>query len=179
MWSKLRRLGKALVVIAALVSVSCSVGNKPRPTAGTTAPDFTLMNQDDKPVRLSQYRGKWVVLYFYPADFSQAGMAQARNFQRDLAKYRQANAVLLGVSGNQTATHREFIAKEQLQYDLLSDGEEEVSREYGTAMRYHMMTLTARSTYLIDPTGKVAEVFHIVDGDHSAKVLRALATLQQ
>ena len=183
MWSKQRRCGVALVVLAAVVSVAWSAGKQTPPTAGAVAPDFTLMNQDDKPVRLGQYKGRWVVLYFYPADFSPGGMLQARNFERDLAKYRQANAVILGVSGNATAKHRELIAKEGLHFELLSDAELQVSREYGSTMRdhtIHTMTYTARNTFLIDPSGKVAKVFvDVVPEHHSEEVLQALATLQR
>ena len=131
-------------------------------------------------MRLNQYKGNWVVLYFYPADFSRPGMLQARNFERDLAKYRQANAVVIGVSGNETLTHRELVAKEGLHFDLLSDAEEQVSREYGSAERYHMMTLTSRNTFIIDPAGKVAKVFaNVAPWNHSEEVLRALTALQQ
>src|SRR5271166_4283531 len=91
----------------------------PRP--GQAAPDFSLISQDGTPVSLHQFKGKWVVLYFYPKDGTPGCTVEAHNFQRDLAKYDAKNSVILGVSVQDEKSHQEFCAKEGLNFKLLSD----------------------------------------------------------
>src|SRR6266851_4225696 len=86
---------------------------------GATAPNFTLPSQEDKPVILTDYKGKWVVLYFYPKDMTTGCTIEAHNFQRDMAKYDAKNAVILGVSMQDEKSHQEFCAKESLTFKLL------------------------------------------------------------
>src|SRR5277367_5633499 len=121
------------------------------PAVGTAAPDFTLNSQESKPVSLHDFRGKWVVLYFYPKDFTSGCTMEAHNFQRDLAQYQQKNAVILGVSVDSAESHQKFCTKEGLNFKLLSDPQHQVSDEYGSVMTYHDMTLSDRHTFLIDP----------------------------
>src|SRR5262249_19328014 len=82
------------------------------PAGGTAAPDFTLNSQEGKPVSLHDFKGKWVVLYFYPKDMTSGCTVEAHNFQRDLPKYEAKNAVILGVSMQDEKSHQEFCAKE-------------------------------------------------------------------
>src|SRR5437879_9537433 len=91
------------------------------PSSGATAPDFTLNSQDGKPLSLHDLRGKWVVLYFYPKDFTSGCTKEAHNFQRDLPQYEQKNAIILGVSVQDEATHQKFCAKEGLGFNLLAE----------------------------------------------------------
>jgi peroxiredoxin Q/BCP len=91
------------------------------PAVGSPAPDFSLTTNEGKPASLKDYRGKWVVLYFYPKDFTSGCTLEARNFQQDLAKYEKLNAVILGVSVDTAESHKEFCAKEELSFKLLSD----------------------------------------------------------
>jgi peroxiredoxin Q/BCP len=85
------------------------------------APGFTLPSQDNTPISLSEYKGKWVVLYFYPKDFTGGCTLEAHNFQRDLDKYKAANAVVLGVSLDTADSHKGFCTKESLTFKLLAD----------------------------------------------------------
>lgn len=151
-----------------------------QPAVGAPAPDVTLTSNEGKTVNLKDYKGKWVVLYFYPKDFTSGCTLEAHNFQRDLSKYEQINAVILGVSVDTAESHKDFCAKEGLNFKLLSDPEAKVSTEYGSVMEYQGMKLSARNTFIIDPQGKIARVFVKVKPDgHSAEVLQALAELQK
>src|SRR5688500_14783842 len=150
------------------------------PVAGTPAPAFKLVTNEGKEASLSDFKGKWVVLYFYPKDFTSGCTLQARNFQRDLAKYEQANAVILGVSIDTAESHKSFCAKEGLTFKLLSDTDAKVSQQYGSTMEYNGNTYSARNTFIIDPQGKIAKVFvKVSPGGHSDEVLATLAQLQK
>lgn len=170
-----------LAFVAAVV-LACNSANavNEMPAVGAPAPTFSLVNNEGKQVKLGDYKGKWVVLYFYPKDFTSGCTLEARNFQRDLAKYDAANAVILGVSVDTAESHKEFCTKEGLNFKLLSDPEATVSTQYGSVMEYNGAKLSARNTFIIDPQGKVAKVFEKVKvGGHSDEVLAALATLQK
>ncbi|HEX8139866.1 MAG TPA: peroxiredoxin [Pyrinomonadaceae bacterium] len=150
------------------------------PAVGASAPEFTLTNNEGKPTSLNEYRGKWVVLYFYPKDFTSGCTLEAHNFQRDLAKYEQAGAVILGVSVDTAESHKSFCAKEGLSFKLLSDPEAKISAEYGSLMEYNGAKLSARNTFIIDPKGKIVQVFtKVKPAGHSEEVLAALASLQK
>ena len=165
----------AAVVLAPLMMLSAA--SQPQP--GTMAPQFTLKSQDGSPVSLSEYRGKWVVLYFYPKDFTSGCTQEAHNFERDLKQYEQHNAVILGVSVDDTNSHKKFCVKEGLTFKILSDTEHKASNEYGT-LSHMPFTHASRNTFLIAPDGKVARVFDDVKPDqHSAEVLAALNELQK
>src|SRR5438445_11797083 len=133
-----------------------------QPEVGKPAPDFSLTTGDGSQVRLKEYRGKWVVLYFYPKDFTSGCTLEAHNFQRDLAKYEAMNAVILGVSVDSTESHQSFCAKEGLNFKLLSDPDAKVSAAYGSMMEYNGAKLSARNTFSIDTAGRVAYVFDSV-----------------
>jgi peroxiredoxin Q/BCP len=149
------------------------------PAVGSAAPDFTLNSQDGKPVSLRDFRGKWVVLYFYPKDFTSGCTTEAHNFQRDLAQYEQKHAVIVGVSVQSADSHKEFCAKEGLNFKLLADIDHTVSEEYGSLMNFGVAKLSARHTFLIDPDGKIVKEFMNVNpGKHSEEVLAALSELQ-
>jgi thioredoxin-dependent peroxiredoxin len=150
------------------------------PAVGAAAPGFNLTTNEGKQVSLNDFKGKWVVLYFYPKDFTQGCTIEARNFQRDLAKYEAVNAVILGVSVDNADSHKEFCAKEGLNFKLLADTDAKVSEQYGSVMEYNGAKLSARNTFLIDPQGKIVKVFEKVKvAAHSEEVLAALATLQK
>src|SRR5687767_13500171 len=171
-----------LLVFAMVPILGCSPVNAVNelPTVGSAAPAFTLANNEGKQVSLSDFKGKWVVLYFYPKDFTAGCTIEAKNFQRDLAKYDAANAVILGVSVDTAESHKEFCAKEGLNFKLLSDTEAKTSADYGSIMEYQGAKLSARNTFIIDPTGKIAKVFEKVKVQaHSEEVLAALAELKK
>jgi len=150
------------------------------PAVGTSAPDFTLNSQEGKPVSLSSFRGKWVVLYFYPKDFTSGCTVEAHNFQRDLAQYEKRNAVIVGVSMQDEDSHQKFCTKEGLSFKLLADTKQEVSSLYDSVMNMGVAKLSARHTFLIDPQGVVRKVYLEVHPDkHSEELLAALDELQQ
>ena len=169
----------AFAIVAVLACNRVSAVNE-LPAVGAAAPSFKLTTNEGKQVNLNDFKGKWVVLYFYPKDFTQGCTIEARNFQRDIAKYEAVNAVILGVSVDNAESHKEFCAKEGLNFKLLADTEAKVSEQYGSVMEYNGAKLSARNTFIIDPQGKVVKVFEKVKvAAHSEEVLAALATLQK
>src|ERR1700691_3179849 len=149
------------------------------PAVGSVAPNFTLTSQDGKAVSLDEYRGKWVVLYFYPKDFTSGCTTEAHNFQRDMAQYEAKNAVIIGVSVDTADSHQKFCAKEELNFKLLADTEHKVSEEYGSIMNLGVKKLSARHTFLVNPQGLIVrEYMDVKTADHSAEVLAALTELQ-
>jgi peroxiredoxin Q/BCP len=167
-----------ILVICAAAALAFAVTEAP--AVGSAAPDFSLNTNEGNQAALKSFRGKWVVLYFYPKDFTSGCTLEAHNFQTDLPKYQALNAVILGVSVDTAESHKSFCAKEGLAFKLLSDTDTKVSDAYGSLMEYNGMKLSARNTFIIDPQGKIAKVFlKVSPGGHSAEVLSALATLQK
>jgi len=169
----------ALVLVVLGIGTFFALAGSP-PEAGTTAPDFSLLSQDGSQVSLKDYRGKWVVLYFYPKDFTSGCTIEAHNFQRDQEQYARKNAVVIGVSVDSADSHKRFCAKEGLSFKLLADREHKVSGEYGSLLNFGIAGLAKRHTFLIDPAGRVARAYTSVDpNQHSAEVLAALDELQK
>ena len=169
----------AFAIVAVLACNKVSAVNE-LPAVGAAAPAFNLTTNEGKQVSLNDFKGKWVVLYFYPKDFTQGCTMEARNFQRDIAKYEAVNAVILGVSVDNEQSHKDFCAKEGLNFKLLADTEAKVSEQYGSVMEYNGAKLSARNTFIIDPQGKIVKVFEKVKvAPHSEEVLAALASLQK
>lgn len=154
--------------------------NQTVPQAGQKAPEFTLPNQSGTPVSLDQYRGKWVVLYFYPKDMSPGCTIEAHNFEQDLPRYKAANAVILGVSVDTVDSHKQFCAKDSLTFTLLSDASKKVTNEYGSLGNYMGFKIAKRNTFLINPEGKIVKVWTKVDpAHHSQQVLAELHGLEK
>jgi peroxiredoxin Q/BCP len=171
-----------LAVIACLLSVEMlfSAETAKQPAVGTPAPDFSLSSGDGSHVSLKDYRGKWVVLYFYPKDFTSGCTLEAKNFERDLAQYQNAGAIILGVSVDSAQSHKDFCTKEGLNFKLLADMDAKVSTQYGSTMQYQGATMAARNTFLINPKGEVAKVYTgVKPADHSEQVLKDLSELKK
>ena len=131
-----------------------------QPQVGTHAPDFKLTAGDGSQVSLKDYQGKWVVLFFYPADRSLNDNAVVKDFQSHLQKYEDAGAVILGVSMDSAKTHRDFSARLGLKFKLLSDRDLKVSSEYGSVRVYPTEgRAPARNIFLINPNGEIAKVY--------------------
>jgi peroxiredoxin Q/BCP len=177
---KLVWMAMVLVAIFAVAfGISSLRAGDKAPAVGTPAPDFTLNSQEGKPVSLHDFKSKWVVLYFYPKDFTSGCTVEAHNFQRDLAQYEQNNAVIVGVSMQDEDSHQKFCTKEGLSFKLLADTKSEVSTQYDSVMNMGVVKLSSRHTFLIDPQGKVEKVWLDVKPDkHSEEVLAALTALQ-
>jgi len=148
------------------------------PQVGQMAPDFTLPSQDGSKISLHDYRGKWVVLYFYPRDGTSGCTLEAHNFQRDIAKYQQLNAEIVGVSVDSADSHKDFCAKQGLHFKLLADTEKKVSQAYDSLVM--IIHFSSRNTFLIAPDGKIAKVWEGVSpARHSEEVLSALSALKR
>jgi thioredoxin-dependent peroxiredoxin len=146
------------------------------PALNVSAPEFVLpTNNGKQQLSLSSLRGKWVVLYFYPKDFTPGCTLEAQRFQRDLPKYQDLNTQIVGVSADSVDTHAEFCGAEGLRFPLLADEEGAVSKAYGSWMGY----LSMRHTFIIDPDGVLRERFvKVAPAVHSTEVLERLAELQ-
>ncbi len=150
------------------------------PTVGSKAPDFTLNSQEGTPVSLHDFRGKWVVLYFYPKDMTKGCTIEAHNFQRDLAQYQAKNSAVVGVSVDTVDSHQQFCTKESLTFKLLADPSHDVTTKYGSLGDFHGTALANRNTFLIDPEGVIRKVYVKVNPEvHSQEVLAALTDLQK
>ncbi len=172
--------GTSAAIASAPATPAPAVTAAALPAVGAPAPEFSLTTDKGSPSSLKDQRGKWVVLYFYPKDFTSGCTLEAHNFQRDIAKYQEAGAVILGVSVDTAESHKDFCAKEGLGFTLLADPGAKVSTSYGSTMEYNGATYSARNTFLIDPEGKIARVFTKVDpAGHSNEVLAALADLKK
>ena len=173
-------IGAAVVVFVAVVALRASRSSEKAPLSGTPAPEFTLTAQDGKSLSLRDFHGQWVVLYFYPKDFTSGCTKEARNFQHDLAQYQQKNTVIRGVSGQDEHSHQKFCAAEGLHFKLLADTDYKLSTRYGSLVDLGVAKLSARHTFLIDPAGVIQKVYLNVDAaKHSAQVLADLAEFQK
>ena len=157
-----------------------AISQSTTPAVGQSAPSFSAPDERGETVKLEDYKGKYVVLYFYPKDFTSGCTLEARNFQRDLPKYEDAGAAILGVSFDTSESHKDFCAKEGLSFKLLADTDGAISTAYGSVMDYNGNKLSARNTFIIGPDGKVAKVFTGVKPPaHSDEVLAALGELKK
>lgn len=164
-----------IVVIVGILLVPRLLSRSSTPSVGSEAPQFTLSSQDGTPVSLKDYRGKWVVLYFYPKDMTPGCSREAHNFQIDQPKYAERNAVVLGVSVDSVDSHKKFCAKEGLNFKLLADTDHKVSSTYGSLTNLGVAKFASRHTFLVDPNGRVAQVYISVDPNrHSAEILAEL-----
>ncbi|MGA8530091.1 MAG: peroxiredoxin [Acidobacteriaceae bacterium] len=174
--------GKNGIVAGALASVLALlpgvVKAEPMPI-GAIAPAFTLPSQEDKPVSLADYKGQWVVLYFYPKDQTTGCTLEAHNFQRDLPQYDALHAVVLGVSLDTVESHKTFCTKDSLTFKLLADPNHRAIDSYGVPIRsYGSIHYAERTTFLISPAGRIVKEWTVQDiASHSAAVLTTLRSL--
>jgi peroxiredoxin Q/BCP len=151
---------------------------------GADAPNFTLPSQENKPVSLADYKGKWVVLYFYPKDQTAGCSKEAHNFQRDQDKYKALNAVVLGVSLDTVESHATWCTKDGFSFKMLADPQHKVVDLYGVPVKTMQtpngpMTIAMRDTFLISPTGKIVKEWEVKDIDnHSDDVLATIQSMK-
>ena len=170
----------AVAVVAAVAIATVHAADQTMPSVGQVAPTFTLPSQDGSQISLDSFRGKWVVLYFYPKDMTPGCTIEAHNFQRDQAKFDADNAVILGVSLDTPDSHKQFCTKEGLTFRLLADPEHKVVDSYGSLGHFGTWTIANRNTFLIDPQGKIVKEWIKVDpSHHSEEVLAAIAELKK
>lgn len=188
---------KHLIVIVAAASLVVSAGCQPDGLAsqmedeaakgslfvGQVAPAFELPDQDDQPVSLQGLRGKWVVLYFYPADDTPGCTCQATEFTQLLQQFCQMNALIYGVSTDSPESHRQFIEKYELDLNLLSDHPHAVMEHYGAWITTTLGDLVYgqvhRTTFIIDPEGVIRHHWpEVYPEGHAERVRDKLAELQ-
>ncbi len=164
----------SLLIFGNFAPTALALGG-PQPPLNEPAPEFTLpTNVGDGTISLSDYQGQWVVLYFYPQDFTSGCTIEARRFQQDLPKYLERNIQILGVSVDDVDSHREFCDAEGLKFPLLADTNGTVSKAYGSWFGVGSL----RHTYLIDPDGILRKIFLGVNPNrHSQEVLASLDQL--
>jgi thioredoxin-dependent peroxiredoxin len=164
----------AIASAYALVTVHAA-GNGP-PAVGQIAPEFTLPSQTGANVSLASYRGKYVVLFFYPKDMGNGSTAEAKSFQSSLAQYEKYGQVI-GISEDPLPSHKQFAAQAGITFPLLSDTDGKVATEYGSVRTLNGTQAAARNTFLIDPQGKIAKVWTNVTepAAHPAMVMDELS----
>ncbi len=173
----MRKFGVLSLFTAIVLTVSAA---EDAPQVGQQAPEFTLPSQDGTNISLKDFRGKYVVLYFYPKDNTPGCTVEAHNFQRDLSKYEQDNAVIVGVSVDTTGSHKDFCAKQGLTFKLLADTNKEVVRQYGSLRDMLGVKIAARNTFLIDPEGRIVKEWTgVKPANHSEEVLESLGELEK
>lgn len=153
------------------------------PTVGSSAPSFTLLDQEGMPHDLSTYRGSWVVLYFYPKDDTPGCTKEACAFRDNLPRFKGANAIIFGISVDSVKSHKKFVEKYGLPFTLLADEDKKVVESYGVWGRKKFMGREydgiLRTTFIIDPSGMIAKVYEAVKPEgHAEEVLAELARLQ-
>jgi peroxiredoxin Q/BCP len=148
------------------------------PAVGAKASDFTLQSQEGKTVNLKDFRGQWVVVYFYPKDMTQGCTIEAHNFQRDLDQYTAKKAAIIGISADTVDSHQQFCTKESLTFRLLADPSKQVISAYGSLSANG--AVAARNTFLVDPQGVIRKVYTKVNPTpHSQEVLADITELEK
>ncbi len=166
------KLGLSILLAAGLF-VFCGLAT------GDPAPDFSAKNQDGKVIKLSDYQGKPVLLYFYPKDETPGCTKEACSFRDDFKKFKKAGAVVLGVSAQDEKSHKAFSQNHKLPFDLLADTDGTLAKLYGV-QTIPMTTLYKRESVLIGPNGKVVRYYHEVNPDnHTRQVLEDLAQIKK
>jgi len=174
MTSRLRR------ALSAALSVFTFAAAAQVPTVGTMALDFSLPDQQGKLRQLSEWRGHWVVLYFYPKDDTPGCTTEACNFRDDLQQLSALEAQVVGISVDSSASHKAFAEKYHLPFPLLADARAEVATNYGALSNWLVLKLAKRYTFLINPQGKIAKAYLSVDtSKHSAEIVNDLRLLKQ
>ena len=169
---------KGAIAALALALAGTALAADP-PAVGSPAPAFKLQDQSGKSHALSDYRGKWVVLYFYPKDNTPGCTTQACEFRDNIFAYRELGAVILGISVDDVASHKAFSEQHSLPFAILADSDKSVTTAYGTLKEYvGIAKLARRDTFIIDPQGRIAKHFKDVKpAGHSEKVLADLRQL--
>ena len=178
----MRRLSFLLMLSLLLGLLAPAYADEPAaalPQVGQKAPDFRLQDQNGKWHTPADHQGHWVVLYFYPKDFTPGCTTEVCAFRDDVAKLRQQGADVLGVSLDDVKSHAEFAAKYHVPFPLLSDADSKTAQAYGVLASKMGFKYARRTTFLIDPQGKIAKVYQDVDPEkNSSQVLADLATLK-
>lgn len=169
-----------VIALACCVVVTPAVAGEEGMMVGQSAPEFSLSDQSGTLRSLADYRGRWLVLYFYPKDDTPGCTTQACQFRDDYAGATKLGAEVLGVSLDGLESHAAFARKYQLPFPLLTDVDGRVAKQYGALWGFWPLRLVRRHTILIDPQGRIAKIYRDVSPKtHSREVIQDLATLQK
>ncbi|MDI1309977.1 MAG: peroxiredoxin [Methylotenera sp.] len=147
---------------------------------GDEAPSFTLNDAKGQTHYLTDYAGKYLVLYFYPKDDTPGCTKEACHFRDDMSQFEQLSAKVVGVSVDNSASHADFAKKYHLPFPLLIDTNGAVAESYHSLTNFYFIKIAKRHTFLIDPNGKIARVYTSVDtSNHSQQIIDDLKLLQQ
>ena len=145
---------------------------------GQTAPNFNLQDQNGNWHTLDNYKGQWVVLFFYPKDQTPGCTTEACNFRDNIFEFQKLNTQILGVSLDDIESHQAFSEKYSLPYPILADVNKECATEYGVLGKFMMMTIAKRQSFLINPEGQIVKHYKKVDPDtHTKEVIIDLKQL--
>ncbi|MDB3990465.1 peroxiredoxin [Gammaproteobacteria bacterium] len=151
-----------------------------QPAVGESAPTFKLQDQNGDWHTLGDYKGKYVVLFFYPKDGTPGCTTEACNFRDNIFAFDDLNTQILGISLDDVDSHKEFSEKYSLPYPILADVEKESAVDYGVLGKFMMMTITKRESFIIDPDGLIVKHYKNVDPDkHTDEVIEELKSLQK
>ena len=151
-----------------------------QPAVGDSAPTFKLQDQNGDWHTLGDYKGKYVVLFFYPKDGTPGCTTEACNFRDNIFAFDDLNTQILGISLDDVDSHKEFSEKYSLPYPILADVEKESAVDYGVLGKFMMMTITKRESFIIDPDGLIVKHYKNVDPDkHTDEVIEELKSLQK
>ena len=167
---------KTILISLICLSVSVSADN----LTGSKAPGFEMPDQNGKMHKLSDYAGQWVVMYFYPRDDTPGCTVEAGAFRDMKDEFTKLNATIIGVSVDGTESHQAFHEKQKLNFNLLSDIDKSVSKDYDVLKNLAVVSFSSRQTFIIDPMGMIAHHFEEVDPDtHAPETLAKLKEIQE
>lgn len=167
------KLLSLLIVLAGIAYLAFRMGSRGEvPTEGGPAPGFDLRDAEGRGHRLSDYAGRWLVLYFYPKDETPGCTAQACSLRDGFEEFRQRDIALLGVSLDDAASHAAFIRNHRLPFPLLSDPDARAAEAYGALWALGPIRFAKRQTYLIDPRGRIARaLLSVTPGSHAGELI--------
>jgi peroxiredoxin Q/BCP len=176
----MRRFSIVLAMICLLAMPAFAAVQLGNPQVGQVAPAFHLQDQNGHWHTPAEYKGQWLVLYFYPKDFTPGCTSEVCTFRDNVAKLRQQGAVVVGVSLDDVKSHEKFAAKYHVPFPLLSDANQQVAINYGVLTSALGMHFAKRTTFLIDPNGKIVKIYRDVDPEkNSAEVLTDIAAMKK
>lgn len=164
-----------LILIFSINMIVFSRTSNAEISVGQKAPDFELLDQYSKTHKITDYHGKWIVLYFYPKDDTPGCTKEACNFRDDILQLQELNAGVLGISMDDAESHAKFAVKFGLPFPLLSDPDGSVAEIYGSLWSLGPIKFVKRNTFIIDTEGRVAKIYRVVKPEvHSREVINDL-----
>ena len=166
----------AAVFLTLTLTLTSAAGDAP--DVGSEAPDFRLQDQNGEWHELTDYRGGWVAVYFYPKDDTPGCTTEACNFRDNIYAFKAIGASVVGISVDNVESHKEFASKYKLPFTILADESGDTAEAYGVLRDWKLMKIASRQSFLVDPDGVVAKHYEDVDPEtHTQDVLADLEAL--